>query len=408
MTVLAYASAGLALGMWIAAAWIGYFGARRLRALTPDFPDSVTPSVSAVSAIVPARNEAAALPRALPTLLRSRYAALEVIAVDDRSTDDTPTILDRLASQDSRLAVLHVAQVPNGWLGKTHALYAGYAQSHGEWLLFTDADVVFHPDCIRAAVAYAERERLDHLVVLPHVETVGFWEPILVGCFGLLFGLLLRPWAARNPRSRAFIGVGAFNLVRRRVYDAIGTHESLANAVVDDIQLGAAVKANGFRQEAVLGGEFLSVRWQIGLSGIVRGLEKNAYAGLRYSVAWATVACAVLLLAGTAPAILCLVGEARSIWGAAALAGIACQAYHAREARLPLWSAMFQPFGFAVLAYTIARSAVLARVRGRIEWRGTAYELPELQGANAGNGVHLGRRNCWQVDRTRRTKKDTV
>jgi hypothetical protein len=364
------------LGGWLLVAWIGFVGSRRLPDLTLDAPTGATPSLSV---IVPARNEAAALPRALPALLASDYPDLEVVAVDDRSTDGTDRILDAWRSQGARLSVLHLASVPDGWLGKTHALQAGYRRSRGEWLLFTDADVVFHPGCLRRAVAYAERERVDHLVLVPHVETAGFWEPVLVGCFGLLFGLLLRPWAASNPSSRASVGIGAFNLVRRSAYEAIGTHQALANAVLDDLQLGALIKRGGFRQVALLGREMLSVRWQVGLGGIVRGLEKNAYAGLGFSAALAATACAGLLAVGVAPVVLAAAAPARLLWAAAALVAIGCQARHAREARLPLWSALFQPLGFAVLAYVIARSTVLARLRGRIEWRGTSYPLPALE-----------------------------
>jgi glycosyltransferase involved in cell wall biosynthesis len=112
--------------------------------------------------------------------------------------------LDAFALQNPRLSVLHVRVVPEGWVGKTHALNVGYRQARGDWLLFTDADIIFHRQRLQVAVAYAENESLDHLVLAPAVEVAGFWEPVLVGCFGLLFGLLFRPWAARNPRSRAF------------------------------------------------------------------------------------------------------------------------------------------------------------------------------------------------------------
>jgi len=224
-----------------------------------------------------------------------------VIVVDNRSSDVTGRLLITFALQNSRLSVLHVRAVPEGWLGKTHALYAGYRQARGDWLLFTDADVIFDRQCLQAAIAYAENEGLDHLVLAPSGETAGFWEPVLIGCFGLLFNLVFRPWAARNSRSRAFVGIGAFNLVRRPVYEAIRTHRAIANAEVDDLQLGARIKARGFRQAAVVGRNLLSVRWQIGMPGSVGALEKNAFARLQYSVLYTIAGCSVLLLAGMAP-----------------------------------------------------------------------------------------------------------
>jgi hypothetical protein len=213
----------------------------------------------------------------------------------------------------------------------------------------------------------------------PQWRSPAFGNPSWSAASACCFGLLFRPWAARNPRSRAFVGIGAFNLVRRSVYEAIGTHRAIANAVVDDLQLGALIKARGFRQAAVLGRDLLSVRWQVGLRGIVRGLEKNAFAGLHFSVLYAAAGCGALLLAGLAPMLAGAAPVAGHLWAGAALAGIACQAYHAREARLRPWSALFQPFGFLVLAYAVARSAHLARVRGRIEWRDTSYPLAVLR-----------------------------
>ncbi len=376
ISTVAFTVPALLLGAWLLSAWIGFFGSRRISTLIPEASKA---AVSSLSVIVPARNEAAALPRALNSLLASTYPDCEIIAVDDRSTDDTGRLLDTFARQNSRLSVIHMATLPAGWLGKTHALYAGYRQARGDWLLFTDADVVFDRRCLQTAITYAETEQLDHLVLAPDVETVGFWEPILVGCFGLLFGLLFRPWAARDPRSRASVGIGAFNLVRRAAYEAIGTHRALANAVIDDLARGAAIKAQGFRQAAMLGHRLLSVRWQIGLGGIVRGLEKNAYAGLHFSLTYALGGSILLLAAGLAPVFGVIAPIGAPLWAGAAVAGIACQAYHARMSHLPLWSALLQPLGFIVLAYAILRSTVLAHRRGGIEWRGTSYSLTALR-----------------------------
>jgi Glycosyl transferase family 2 len=376
METLEYLVAGLVLGAWLVAGWIALQGARRFTRLTPMASGGPRPSLSV---IVPARNEAATLPRSLPSLLGQTYPDLEVIALDDRSTDATGAILESLKRQHPRLVVIHIASLPDGWLGKTHALFIGSRAAGGDWLLFTDADVVFHPRCLEAAMAYAETNGVDHLVVLPGTETVGFWEPILVGCFGLLFGLVFRPWRASDPRSGVFIGVGAFNLIRRSAYQRIGTHHALATAMVDDLELGRLVKTHGLRQAAVLGDDLLRVRWQIGLPGIVRGLEKNAFASLGYSVVRATAACLGLASCGILPFLAAPLGEAKILWGSSAVAAILAQACYAREARLPLWSALFHPLGIAVLCFAIIRSMLLAVCRGQVEWRGTSYPLSLLR-----------------------------
>jgi cellulose synthase/poly-beta-1,6-N-acetylglucosamine synthase-like glycosyltransferase len=376
METFEYLLASLVCCAWLAVGWIALQGARRLPRLMPTAAGGALPSLSV---IVPARNEAATLPRSLPSLLRQTYPGLEVIALDDRSTDATGRILESLNQQHPQLTVIRITSLPDGWLGKTHALFVGSQAAHGDWLLFTDADVVFHPRCLETAMAYAMTHGPDHLVVLPRTETGGFWEPILVGCFGLLFGIIFRPWQASDPRSRAFIGVGAFNLIRRSAYERIGTHRAMAMAMVDDLELGRLVKTKGLRQVAVQGDDLLRVRWQIGLSGIVHGLEKNSFAGMGYSVIRTTSACLALAACGILPFLAAPLGQAKLLWSISALAGIIAQACFAREARLPFWSALFYPAGTAVLCFTVVRSMLLAIWRRRVEWRGTSYPLSLLR-----------------------------
>lgn len=375
VSTLEWVTAGSILAAWLAAGWIGLCGVRRLPRLTVQ-AGGTSPSLSV---IVPARNEAATLSRSVPSLLRQGYPDLEVIVLDDRSTDESGAVLESLRAEHPSLSLLHIGALPEGWLGKPHALFLGSRRARGDWLLFTDADVVFHPHCLEAAVAYAETHRLDHLVAVPRLVTLGFWEPILVGCFGLLFGLALRPWQAGDPRSRASIGIGAFNLIRRSAYEAIGTHRAFANAVVDDLELGRLVKKQGFRQAAVRGEDFLEVRWQVGLAGVVRGVEKNAFAGLGYSAGRALAACVGLVAWGILPFLAAPVGAAKALWAASAVLAIGCQAALARLTRLPVWSAAFFPLGIGVLVYAIARSTLLTLRYGGIEWRGTFYSLAALR-----------------------------
>ena len=172
---------------------------------------------------------------------------VKVIAVDDRSEDATLEILNNFAQRDTRLKVVHIAELPQGWLGKPHALEMAYRESQGEWLVFTDADVQFAPDLLRRALALMEQERSDHLTLLAGLDLRGFWEPTAVGYLGVCFALGVRPWRVSNPKSRVYMGVGAFQMIRRSTYEAIGTHRGLAMEVLDDMKLGKLVKLNGFR-----------------------------------------------------------------------------------------------------------------------------------------------------------------
>ncbi|HSB78699.1 MAG TPA: glycosyltransferase family 2 protein [Candidatus Methylomirabilis sp.] len=374
---LTEAAASLVLAFWLWAAWMCWRGQKRLPYLAP--AEGSPGSHATLSVIIPCRNEADALPRSVPSLIDQTYPNLEVILLDDRSTDGTGQVLQSLAQTCSRLRTIQIRTLPEGWLGKTHALWIGSQQARGSWLLFTDADVIFHPQCVEAAVTHAETHQLDHLVVIPRVETVGFWETILVSCFGLLFDLALRPWQVSNPRSSAHIGIGAFNLIRHSAYLAIGTHRALANAIVDDLELGRRVKQAGLRQAAVRAGDLLRVRWQVGLSGVVSGLEKNAFAGVGFSLLLASATCIALAGLGILPFVGAMVGPARGLWAAAALTVSALQAAHSRNAGLPAWSGPFHPLATAVLIYAVARSTFMALHRGSVVWRGTSYPLTSLR-----------------------------
>src|SRR5437016_6256222 len=212
------------------------------------------------------------------------YPDLEVIAVDDRSQDSTGRILERFAAAHPRLRVVHITQLPAGWLGKPHALQKAYAASTGDWLLFTDADVRFKHDALRRAIALVKARNLEHLTLMGDVEMVGFWETVLITFFGMAFHIATDPYRVANPHSRAYVGVGAFQLLRRSAYEASGTHRRLAMEVVDDMKLGKLLKQAGFRSGCGVAQDFVAVRWHAGLGNLVRGVTKNFFAGAGYDL----------------------------------------------------------------------------------------------------------------------------
>jgi len=337
-----------------------------------------------LSILVPACNEGNTVERAMQSLLALDYPDIEIIAVDDRSTDATGEILDRLALYNPRLRVLHVTKLPHGWLGKNHALQVAGEQATGDWLLFTDADVVFAPDALRRAVAYASKRSLDHLVVTPRCETHGFWERLFVSYFGLMFSFRVRPWEVADPKSRAFVGLGAFNLVRTCCYRKFGGHKALPMEVADDTKLGKVIKRNGFHTELLEGGDLVSVRWVVGLRGVIDGLTKNAFAGFEFNLPLALAAMIVLAYSALYPvAALFLPGWPARMMGAASLA---IMAYGARTIR-PVteasgWYGLAYPLASLILIYIILRSTWRTYRQQGIIWRGTLYPLDELR-----NGV---------------------
>lgn len=373
---------GLALGCLAAQlAMLGLLaaGARSLREFPgPRPPDMHWPPVSVV---VAARDEGAAIEKAMRSLLALDYPALALIAVDDRSTDATGSILDRLAAEDARLKVAHVRELPSGWLGKNHALALGAREAGGELILFADADVEFAPAVLRDAVAALEVERLDHLALAPGLRLPGAWLAACVAYFGRQFYVFLRPWRARDPRSSAYVGVGAFNLVRASAYRAVGGHERIALRPDDDVKLGKLLKGAGFRQDLRHAPDSLSVEWYGSVGAFVRGLEKNVLAGLDYHGLLGLAGLAALFSLEALPWTLLAMGDWPARWAAlaAVLVTVGTLAAILREARAPLYAALLAPAAAAVFAYACARSILLTYARGGIVWRGTFYPLAELR-----------------------------
>ncbi len=334
------------------------------------------------SIIVPARNEERTIASAMETLMASDYPELEVIAINDRSTDRTGAVLDGIATRyPDRLRVIHVAELPDGWLGKTHAMAAGARAASGEWLLFTDADVHQRADLMRRAIAYAEGTRTDHLVVLPSMLTYSWGERMMVALFQAIFIFAQRPWKVRDPNARDFMGVGAFNLVRRKAYDAIGGYEKLALAVLDDMKLGEMVKKNKFRSDCAFGKNMVEIYWARGAFGMMHNLVKNFFAALRYNVAFVFFAVVMLLLIHVGPwaGAMFASGWAKTGYLVSLLCILVVYiGMSPRSGVRPVYF-LLQPIAAVLLAYSIALSAVLTLWRGGVVWRGTKYSLKELR-----------------------------
>ena len=376
-------------GIWlfglIASFWIFHglrvaYGASQLPWIKNYAPakDSECPRISLVFA---ARDEEEKLPAALATLAALDYPDLEIIAVDDRSQDSTGRILDAFARRNERLRVAHVEVLPAGWLGKPHALQKAYEASTGEWLLFTDADVRFAPDVLRRAARLVKERMVDHLTLFGDVEMHGFWERTLLTFFGMAFHLATDPYRAGNPRSRAYVGVGAFQMVKRTAYEAAGTHRRLAMEVVDDMKLGKIVKQAGFRTCVGIAQDAVVVRWHAGLGSIVRGVTKNFFAGAGYNVAFVALSAAGLLLTNVAPFVAVFLAHGWIRLFAAISVAIAL-GFHVGVnivMRVSPLYALTHPIGALLFCYMLLRSTAVTLWHGGVTWRGTFYPLEELK-----------------------------
>jgi cellulose synthase/poly-beta-1,6-N-acetylglucosamine synthase-like glycosyltransferase len=350
---------------------------RSLREIIPG-PSSETPRVSV---IVAARNEERNIHEALQSLLGLDCPNMEVIAVDDRSEDATGAILDRLAATALNLKVIHVTELPAGWLGKNHALWIGSKRATGDLLLMTDADIVMEPTVLSRAVRCLLENRLDHLAVTPRMTMPGTFLTMFGLTFIFFFSLFARPWKARDPGSRSHIGIGAFNLVRSEAYRAVGGHKTIRLRPDDDMKLGKILKNHGYRSDVAYGPDFLGVEWYASVGDAVRGLEKNAFAGCDYRVSLILLAVALLLLGIVFPyiAVFAVDGAARAIYCIVIVLQMLLVADCARFHGIRPWYAVGLAPSTVLLCWIILRTTVLNLVRGGIYWRGTFYPLKELK-----------------------------
>ncbi len=337
-----------------------------------------------VSIIVPARNEEEHIAPALATLLKIDYDNYEVIAVNDRSTDRTGEVMDRIASAPEahgRLKVIHIAELPSGWLGKVHAMWSAARQASGEWLLFTDADVLFRPDVLTRALAYAEAESADHLVLFPRMIMHSPGERMVIAFFQTLFVFGHRPWKVADPKTKDHIGVGAFNLIRRRVYDAVGTYQALRFEVLDDMKLGKIVKNAGYAQRNVYGADLISLRWVKGAVGMVNNLTKNFFAIMSFQWWRALLSAFALAFLNLMPflGIWLAHGWARLPYAIALASIFGIYVGMSWESDIPAYYFVLHPIGAALFVYIMLRSTALTLARGGIVWRGTFYSLQELR-----------------------------
>jgi glycosyltransferase involved in cell wall biosynthesis len=321
-----------------------------------------------VSIIVPARNEEEDIELSLTRLLELDYDNYEVIAVNDRSTDRTGEIMERVAENpvltSGRLRVIHHRELPAGWLGKTHAMWTATNEATGDWLLFTDADVLFKPDSVRRALAYAEAEKADHVVLFPRMIMKQPGEYMMIAFFQTMFVFGHRPWKVADPKSRDHMGVGAFNLIRQSVYEAVGTYKALRMEVLDDMKLGKVVKNAGYAQRNVFGGDLISIRWANGAMGVVNNLTKNFFAILSFQWPRTLISAFGLAFLNLMPFL--------GVWlaqGWARLPYVVALGYYF----------LLHPVSTALFIYTLLRSMFHALWNDGIIWRGTRYPLEELR-----------------------------
>ncbi len=343
---------------------------------------------ASLTVVVPARNEEASIAATLDALLLADYAALKVLVIDDRSTDRTGAIVDAYVAEAAtrapgRLGVIHITDLPEGWLGKTFALQVATENSASEYVLYTDADVLFSPSVLRRAMAFAEAEQADHVVVLPTMQVKSWGEGVVLGFFQVLGMWAARPWRVSDAKAQDTVGVGAFNLVRREALEELGGWLPQRMAILEDITLGRRMKLAGMRQRLAFAPGLVLVHWAAGGFGLVRVMTKNLFSAFNFrpvlllgAVLW-MVAFFVAPLAelgwwptlGAGVVVLCSVGALYRVVG--------------RVSAIDARYGWLYPLGALAFVWAMLRSMLAVMWRRGVMWRGTFYPLRELRRHNS-------------------------
>jgi glycosyltransferase involved in cell wall biosynthesis len=348
--------------------------------------DSFTKDDGQITVIVPARDEEASIQNTLRSLLASTGVRLQIIAVNDRSTDATGQRMDFVAAEAEAaggvhtLTVLHITELPGGWLGKPHAMAIAARQARSPWLLFTDGDVIFHPRALEIALREAEARHANHLVLVPTVILKNATETAMLATMNMISQGMVRLWKVSDPRARDFIGVGGFNLICRDVYEQLGGFEALRMEVLDDLRLGWMVKRAGYRQCIIVGRDLVRLRWLHGAFSVICLAEKNGFAAYHYRVALTLLASLGLFTLAVLPLIAIAEGGWPLVAGLVAYIAVALTFWGNRKITpAPPWLAVLYAPATLVVLFALLRSMTLALARQGIDWRGTRYALNELR-----------------------------
>lgn len=341
-----------------------------MRRLAADAPDEGP----LVSVIIPARNEERAIERTVRGFLNQTYRNLELIVVDDRSTDTTGAILQRLAAEDPRLCVISGIEPPAGWLGKPWALDQGSSVARGDLLLFVDADIVYSPRAVAGALDALRRERAGMIVLLPRIEMFGFWENVAMPMLGFFIFAGFPIWLANRTRLVALaLGGGTGNLVTREAYERSGGFPQIKDAVIDDIAMGRLIRRSGSATRIINADDFISVRMYHGGREVVHGFTKNGFQGVGRSYLLAALMMIALIVIHLLPYALALTGSMVAIANVVLISLLRLILFRALHYRLDN-ALLLHPLMVIFWAYIFLRSVWITGVRNQVHWRGRVYE----------------------------------
>ena len=365
---------------WLMNLFISFIAGRKIATLD-ELGFETGAGLPKLSIILTARNEKENLEKAVRLRLEDDYEGLEVIIVDDRSEDGTGEIADNIAKSDGRVRVLHLKELPEKWLGKVHALHRGVEAASGDWLLFSDADIYVKPGTMKKAVGYCLRNNIDHLALIPEFYRSTF---LLDACLSVFMRWICMMAAAVNPnnkKSKAAVGAGAFNLVKRSAFMKTKGFEWLRMELADDMALGRMMKESGAKCTVLNGKGCVGVHFYRTLGEVMVVFERTVPSAIgNFSLARVVAASCLVFMLEMMPFFLLFAK------GAVLYAGIIFSVLAVISSvkingwiKRPVLPAALIPIGTTLLSYALLRAGVLGAIRGGVYWRGTFYSMAEIK-----------------------------
>lgn len=336
-----------------------------------------------VSIIIPVRNEEETLEAAIRSRLKDHYPNREMILIDDRSTDRTPDIIKKISSENPCIRSITITSLPEGWLGKPHALMRGLEQATGDWLLFSDADVHTQPGTLKKAITFCEKKQVDHLTVIPELWAKNFILDMIFSGFMRLLCFAGRIWAIEDPRSSAVGGAGAFNLVRRAAYERTKGFTWLKGEIIDDIALGQMLKRSGARSAVINGRHYVGLFFYGSMAQALAPCERITFTMVgKISYLFPFILGCILCILEVSPLVALIPHHAPLFpWFGAGMLLTAWTISIAMNCWLNrrVGAALFFPVHAFIAVYGLCRAGILSYRRKGLLWRGTFYRADTLK-----------------------------
>ncbi|NDB63103.1 MAG: glycosyltransferase [Nitrososphaeria archaeon] len=341
-----------------------------------------------VSVILPARNEEGFIQKCLDSLIQQDYANYEIIAIDDSSDDSTGKIISEYSKKNSKVIHVSAEPKPEGWMGKNWACMQGYKKATGELFLFTDADTSFAKNVISLAVSHLESASLDALTVIPKMVCLDPWTKISLPVLSTFLHTRFSAIRVNDPTKKTGYFFGSFFIIRKTVYDSVGTHEGVKNEIIEDGALGKKVKEGGFKMKMVLGNHLIEAVWARDWSTLWNALKRlmiplflqngKIAVGIFFAVLF-LLFMPYVFLAYSAP-----FATSSTSFGAvfvssavsSALLFSACLV-DAKALGIKMRYAILAPLGSLIVVCGFLSGLIQAKGRSAVSWRGRTYSMKD-------------------------------